>query len=52
MSDLIDQLELGTYRNHGGFVKEVAHLTETWLMEGLITEEEKDAIVACAGQSN
>src|SRR5690606_21558453 len=51
MSDLIDELEVGTYRNHGGFVKEVAHLTETWLMEGLITEEEKDAIVACAGRS-
>lgn len=52
MSDLIDELEVGTYRNHGGFVKEVAQLTEAWLMEGLITQEEKDAIVACAGQSN
>lgn len=40
-SDLIDELEIGTYCNHGGFVKGVAHLTETWLLEGLITQEER-----------
>lgn len=51
MSDLIDQLEARTYHNHGGFVKEVAQLTATWLLDELITQEEKDAIVACAGQS-
>lgn len=52
MSDLIDQLEVGTYFNHGGFVKEVGILTETWLLEGLISQDEKGAIVACAGKSN
>lgn len=52
MSDRIDILEIGTYRNHGGFVKEVAHLTETWVAQGLLTLEEKDAIMSCAGTSN
>ena len=52
MSDLIDRLEIGTYRNHGGFVKEVAHLADIWVNQGLITVEEKNAITSCAGSSN
>ncbi len=52
MSDVIDELEAGEYKNHGAFVKEVAQLTEMWMMEGLITLEEKDLLVACAGESS
>lgn len=52
MSDIIDDLETGDYKNHGEFVKEIAKLTEMWMEEGLITQEEKDLIVMCAAESN
>ena len=52
MSDVIDVLEAGTYKNHGAFVREMAQLTEMWVEIGLITEEEKDMLMACAGQSS
>jgi len=35
--------------NHGGFVSCVSHLTNTWKKSGLITGEQKDAIMDCAG---
>ena len=52
MSDMIDALEEGTYKNHGEFTKIVGQLTETWINEGLITQEEKELIVSCAGESS
>ncbi len=52
MSDLIDELEGGTYSNHGKFVKAMAHLVEGWYLEALITLEEKDLIMMCAGESS
>jgi hypothetical protein len=52
MSDVIDVLEAGTYRNHGQFVRAVAHVVNGWFAAGLITLEEKDAIMSCAGQAN
>lgn len=52
MSDMIDALEEGTYKNHGEFTKIVGKLTETWINEGLITPEEKELIVLCAGESS
>ena len=52
MSDVIDGLEKGTFKNHGDFVKEITKIVNKWFSEGLITLEEKDAIVACAGESS
>lgn len=42
----------GAYRNHGEYVSCVAHAAEDVLELGLITEEEKDAIVSDAGHSD
>jgi len=52
MNELLDAIAGQEFKNHGSYVKEVAHLVESWYMAGLITEEEKDAIVACAAQSS
>lgn len=52
MSDMIDALEAGTYKNHGEFVKEMAKLSNTWEISGLISGEEHGAIMSCAGRSN
>lgn len=52
MSDMIDELEGGTYRNHGAFVRAMANLVEGWYLEGLLTLEEKDLIMMCAGESS
>lgn len=38
--------------NHGEFVSCVAHLTNAWKKEGLITGYEKDIIMSCAGSAN
>ena len=40
------------WKNHGQYVSCVAHAAEAWLEEGVITEEEKDAIVSEAAQSS
>ncbi|MDC1198759.1 thrombospondin type 3 repeat-containing protein [bacterium] len=40
------------WKNHGAYVKCVAHASEDFLFDGLITEEEKDAIVSEAGGSD
>jgi hypothetical protein len=52
MSDRIDVLEAGTYKNHGGFTKLVGQLAETWMNAGLITPEEKELIGMCAAESS
>ncbi len=39
------------WRNHGAYVSCVAHATEDFVVNGLITEEQKDAIVSAAGHS-
>lgn len=52
MSDMIDALEAGNYKNHGAFVRTVAKLTKSWVDEGLISQLEKDAIMSCAGGAN
>ena len=51
MGDIISDLALEAL-NHGEFVKSVAHLTNTWISEGLITSSEKDALMSCAGGAN
>lgn len=50
MQDLIDMCA-ATATKHGKFVSCVAHLTNDWVSEGLITDLEKDAIMECAGSS-
>lgn len=52
MSDMIDALEAGTYKNHGEFVRAMANLSNSWKESGLISGEEQGAIMSCAGSSN
>ena len=42
----------GTWKNHGQYVSTVAHVVEEFLEEGLITEDQADAIVASAAESS
>ena len=42
----------GTWKNHGQYVAATAHVAEQFVGQGLITEEQKDAIVAQAAQSD
>ncbi len=42
----------GQWKNHGQYVSTVAHTSETFLMAGLITDVQKDAVVSEAGQSS
>ena len=52
MSDVIDSLEKGTYKNHGEFVNGITKVVNDWSAKGLITLQEKGAIVACAAKSS
>lgn len=40
------------WRNHGSYTSCVAHATSAWVEQGLITEQEKGAIVSEAGRSS
>ena len=51
MYDMIANCAVGA-TNHGGFVSCVAHLTNVWKKARLITGDQKDAIMDCAGSSN
>ena len=51
MSDMIAQCAEGA-GNHGEFVSCVAHLTNDWKKDRLITGKEKGAIQRCAGRSD
>ncbi len=42
----------GTWKNHGQYVSAVARTAQEFLAAGLITEDEKEAIVEAAAQSN
>jgi hypothetical protein len=42
----------GTWKNHGQYVSAVTHVAEEFLAQGLISEEQKDATVATAAQTN
>lgn len=52
LSDKIDDLEVGEYKNHGQFVRAIAHYLTSLVEEGIIIYEEKDFIMACAGSSS
>jgi len=41
----------GVWKNHGQYVSTVAHVANDFLAQGLISEDEKGAIVAAAAQS-
>ena len=49
MSDLIAQLAASA-RNHGDFVSAVTHLTDQWVLDGLITGQQKGAIQSAAAR--
>ncbi|HEY6122320.1 MAG TPA: hypothetical protein VIV66_20355 [Pyrinomonadaceae bacterium] len=42
----------GTWKNHGQYVSSIAHTAESFVAQGLITEEQKGAIVSAAARSN
>lgn len=42
----------GEYRNHGQYVQCIAHEAEQQVKDGLISDEEKDAIVGAAAESD
>ncbi len=52
LSDRIDELESSEYRNHGQYVRATSQFLKELVKEGVITEEEKDLINGCAGNSN
>jgi hypothetical protein len=41
----------GTWKNHGEYVSRTAHVADTFLAAGLITEDEKYTTVGASGQS-
>jgi hypothetical protein len=41
----------GTWRNHGHYVSTVAHLVASFVQQGLITDDQADAIVSFAAES-
>ena len=51
MADQIAECAEGA-RNHGGFVSGVAHLSNGWKRDGLISGGEKGSIQQCAAQAN
>lgn len=52
LSDKIDEIEAADYRNHGQFVKATAHYLNYLLKQGIITYNEKDMMMSCAGSSS
>lgn len=52
VSDKIDELEAGEYKNHGQYVKATAHYLNSLVEEGIINYVEKDMIMNCAGSSS
>ena len=51
MNELIMDCADGA-KNHGQFVKCAAHLTGTWVYEGIIDTLQKDMIMSCVGASD
>ena len=49
MSDLLAQLAEGA-ANHGAYVSAVAHLTNQWNTDGLITGSQKGAVQSAAAK--
>jgi len=51
-ADKIDELEAAEFKNHGQFVKAVSQYLNTLIDQGLISIDDKDQLMACAGSSN
>jgi hypothetical protein len=51
MVDMIETCAAGS-DSHGGFVRRVSHLTNQWKKSGLISGQEKGAIMKCVAASN
>ncbi|MUP47288.1 hypothetical protein E0K83_16220 [Gramella sp. BOM4] len=47
MSDLIDELESGDYKNLGQEVRSYTELTNEWVQQGIITADERSLILNC-----
>lgn len=47
LADLFDEIETQEFKNYGQFKKAIAQLTEQLIINGQITEAEKDALVGC-----
>lgn len=47
MADQLSQLEAQEFKNKGQYQRAVAQLMESWVEQGLITEEEKGTLVSC-----
>ncbi|APG61027.1 thrombospondin type 3 repeat-containing protein [Christiangramia salexigens] len=47
LSDLIDELESGEYKNLGQEVRSFAELTNNWVRSGIITAEDRKSILSC-----
>lgn len=52
LSDKIDELEAGDYKNHGEYVKTTAKYLTGLVKAMLITNEQKDTIMSCVGSSS
>lgn len=52
LSDKLDELEAGEYKNHGQYVRANAKYLAELVETGLITNEAKDALMSCAGSSS
>jgi len=52
INDRMAVIDSGTYRNHGEYVSAVTESAECLLDAGVITEDDKGAIVSCAARSD
>ena len=52
MSDLIDELETGEYKNLGQTIRSFNDLMNSWVNQGVITGEQKTLILNCAISQN
>lgn len=52
MSDLVDELESGEYKNLGQEIKSYNELVNAWIQEGLITAEQKSHLLNCVQSTN
>lgn len=52
LSDKIDELEAGNYKNHGKYVKATVHYLNSLVEENILTYVEKAMLMNCAGSSS
>ncbi|MGA8853526.1 MAG: hypothetical protein WB492_05040, partial [Christiangramia sp.] len=52
LSDKIDELETGNYKNHGQYVKTIAKYLNGLKKEGILTGKQKGKLMRCTGSSS